>query len=230
MALTGFESWMPESHILAVWVAISAGFIGALNVVFDGSSFDNLLALAVLLVCLPFLSPRWSNSELLCIGYVVHGIIIGIQLIDFCFDVLVLRNSSIRMGSHPDDVISARKVAWLYYHNVVSAPHVNVIVSLCVLLLLFGSLACISRSTTRQRFKWAMLVGCMVVGNGGYVFIIVPYYIRIRTEAAFDSSIFDGWGVVFAARLATISSIIAAWPFMLSLQAEDHKVQSLKAA
>lgn len=217
----GQVRWIPEWHLLLIWVTSLAVMIGVSNSVFGGSAVDNAGIVGMCLCCLPLLSPWWTSSGLLILGFIVTSVILGIQVIDLCFDFLILRDAtSSTEGSHlSNDIrsVPARRIAWLYYHTVTTAPHVNATVVFLCLLLFLGALACISRSTPEERRIWAFLVLMMCAGNGSYVFVIVPHYVSIRTETTYDPAFFNGWGTVVAARAASIMTIFFAWPVMASL-------------
>mmetsp|Transcript_99495 Transcript_99495/g.156912 ORF Transcript_99495/g.156912 Transcript_99495/m.156912 type:complete len:235 (+) Transcript_99495:2-706(+) len=213
---------VPEAHLLLVWLATLVLFLGATNT-YGGSAIDYVVVISVLAMFLAILSPRLPTPLLLIVAYIFMGIIVGAEVIDLCFDLIVLRGVDI------DSTMPARRLAWYYYRNMLIAPHVNCVIVISCLFLFFGALAGVSRSPRKDMRKWATLLVAMVVGNGGYVFCICPYYVQIRTSVEYDPAHFDGWEVVFAARLTNFVALIVSWVIMFSLLPLHYQKDAKKA-
>jgi len=207
------RKWMPELHLIVAWVGSLLGFLYWLQPVMD--LVDLAVVLGIYLICLPIIHPSSTPRLMACLGGPICGFIGGMQLIDLCFDLCILRDRSISDGF---DDFQARRVAFLYYHTVITAPHVNGVL-LCIIVTAFlGSMVGLGRSSPALLRHWLMLGAAMFVGTGGYLTCVVPRYLVIRMAKAFEPSLFDGWEMVLAARLVLYISLILAMPFMFALQ------------
>merc|ERR1711862_533919 len=103
--------------------------------------------------------------------------------------------------------LRALEVGWIYYHTMLNAVHVNVVVSFCVGFLFLVSMALAGRSSPGDRRRWIVLLVASQMGCASYICGVVPRYIQLHQEVVFDPKFFERWEMVIAARLVTILCI-----------------------
>mmetsp|Transcript_56183 Transcript_56183/g.147738 ORF Transcript_56183/g.147738 Transcript_56183/m.147738 type:complete len:260 (-) Transcript_56183:52-831(-) len=216
----GFQ-W-PEPHLLFAWLGCLAGFLWWLQEDILTRT-DLAVVVAVHVVCLPVISSSTTPRILSCLGGPIMGLVAGMQLIDMCFDLMILRDVPIPDGP---DVLQARRMAYFYYHTVISAAHVNAVLLGVILVSFLGALAGFERASSEVRQSWTHLGVLMFAGTGGYLGCVVPRYLGIRSSKAFDPMLFADWEVVVAARLVLYASIILSLPILFRLQGlRDERIE-----
>jgi len=195
---------VPEWQLSLAWVASALSFASWFLFGLQASNVDVCVILAAHVAILPILHARSEPSILCALGFLVIGLAIGFQLVDLCFDVLIIWDLSVHdtLG-----IISGRKIAWLYYNTMLNSRHINLALSLFLLVGQFVTLVGITRSTGSLRRKWIALVCNMIFGNGGYFIVVIPCYVAIRSSVAFDAQFFDGWMVVLIARMVLFAAL-----------------------
>jgi multisubunit Na+/H+ antiporter MnhB subunit len=206
-----------EPPILCAW---SIALLVALAMVreFAGGVFEACGAVIIFLGLLELLSPRHPAAALIVFGYCVCGVIMGLMVIDAAFDTIILTGKAPMLGVGRE--MSAREVAWVYYHTMLNSLAVNAAVTLCVGYLVLAALALGLRSEPRHRARWRMLVPLSIVGNGAYVVLIVPRYYQLRRESTFDAIFFDHWEVVGVARLVSLLAICTGMPIAFPIMCD----------
>eukprot|EP00403_Amphidinium_massartii_P016195 CAMPEP_0178410890 /NCGR_PEP_ID=MMETSP0689_2-20121128/21216_1 /TAXON_ID=160604 /ORGANISM="Amphidinium massartii, Strain CS-259" /LENGTH=249 /DNA_ID=CAMNT_0020032087 /DNA_START=12 /DNA_END=761 /DNA_ORIENTATION=+ len=203
----------PEPYLILAWVGSLLGFIMWLRASMD--VIDLAVMVATYVFCLPLISPSTTSSFVARLGGPVCGLICGMQVIDMVFDICIVKGTVLQDGG---EEFTARKIAYLYYHCVLNASHVNAVLLFIIVASFLGSLVGVGRSAPHTRHHWMLLGILMTVGTGGYLVNVVPRYLVIREAAAFDPHFFDNWEVVIAARLVLYGSILSAFPSMFKLQ------------
>ena len=132
------------------------------------------------------------------------------MVIDACFDSIVISGEAPALSI--GNKLSAREVAWAYYHTMLNTRVVNATITFCCSYLLLAALALGLRSKPRHHARWRMLVPMAFVGVGAYACVIVPRYYNLRSATAFDQTFFDGWWTVVAARLVSLAAIFVGMP------------------
>mmetsp|Transcript_24305 Transcript_24305/g.44620 ORF Transcript_24305/g.44620 Transcript_24305/m.44620 type:complete len:239 (-) Transcript_24305:187-903(-) len=217
----------PEPYLLLTWVGSLLGFLIWLNASMDVT--DLAVMVATYICCFPLILPRTTSSFVARLGGPVCGLICGMQVIDMVFDICIVKGTVLSAGG---EEFTARKIAYLYYHCVLNASHVNAVLLFIIVASLLGSLVGVGRSDPMARRHWMLLGVLMTIGTGGYLVSVVPRYLLIRESTVFDPRFFDNWEVVIMARLVLYGSILAAFPSMFKLQTlgvEPEKA-SLKVA
>jgi len=179
------------------------------------SMFDLVVLIGMHFVCLPIIAPQTTPRLMACIAGSLYGLIAGLQCIDLCFDFVILSDQPISDGV---DTFLARQVAYLYYHTVITASHVNAALLAIVLTSFLGALVGLGRSSPGAQRQWLILGAAVVVGSGGYMTCVVPRYLAIRQASRFEASLFEGWGVVLGARIALYGSVLVSLPVLFALQ------------
>mmetsp|Transcript_62179 Transcript_62179/g.108757 ORF Transcript_62179/g.108757 Transcript_62179/m.108757 type:complete len:230 (-) Transcript_62179:20-709(-) len=220
--MTNFQvALLPEPHLVAAWVGSVLAFAAWFKLWLQTPATDVCIIIGTHVVVLPIIRRGLNLVHLPALGCLMLGLGIGFQLIDLCFDFLIIYDHSLHDGL---DVFAGRKVAWFYYNTMLNAKHVNVAIALFLLVGQFGAMVGITRSPPHFRRIWITLVGLMVLGNGGYLFAVVPRYIAIRASVAFDERFFDGWWAVLAARtwlfVCLGLAIISCFSLLLDSHAE----------
>ena len=149
------------------------------------------------------------------------GIAIGMLIIDLAFDIIIADKP------HDDQT---KIIAHLYYHTMLNATHVNAILAALMLTMAIGAaigLADAYQPTTpvRKWRAWVSLICLNVMGNGNYLAVVMPRYIRIRSSSAFNSSDFDGWLEVLRARCVLVLSLSCAVSICMWLTLEQFPVK-----
>jgi len=174
------------------------------------SATDSALLVGGHVCCLPLLSQSVTPQVVTWLAGPVYGTIVGLQVLDCCFDLLILRSR----GGPDNAALEAAKLAFQYYHLVLNAAHVNAVLLCIILVASLGSLVGFSRSSPALRHKWLMLGLCMVIGTGGYLVCVVTRYLKIRSAKDFSMELFEGWEVVFAARINLFICVAVSWPLL----------------
>lgn len=209
----GAVLWLPELHLLLIWAGSALGLLVWLWRIM--SAVDLAVFVAVYVLCLPIIFPCTTPRLLACLGGTICGLVAGIQLIDLVFDIAILNDRQISDGSN---TFQARQLAFLYYHTVVNASHVNAVLLGMILISFLGAFVGLRRCSPQLRQRWLVLGAWMFAGTGGYLVLVVPKYLVIRNAAAFDASFFDGWHWVILARLVLYASLLGSLPYMFTLQ------------
>lgn len=173
------------------------------------------------ILCLPIISQRMTPRFLACLGGPILGLIAGMQLMDMCFDLIIVFKGEVSDGI---DRFPATKVAYMYYHTVLNAPGVNAVLIWIILVSFLGSIVGLGRSTPHMRRQWYIIGTCMAVGTSGYLVYVVPLYMRIRFSTMYDPALFDGWNVVLVARMVLYAGGVAAMPALFGLQTQEDKL------
>jgi len=208
--------YMPEFHLLLLWLVSFLAFVIWLRKEMD--FVDSLVFSGVYILCLPIISPKTTPRFLACLGGVICGLIAGLQLIDLCFDIVILQDRSFSDGV---DTISSRRVAFMYYHTVINASHVNAALLGIIVISFLGSFVGLGRCDPKTRATWIAMGSLMAVGTGGYLVSVVTRYVGIRSSKTYDPLLFEGWGYVLIARIVLYASITLSLPFLFSLQRGD---------
>lgn len=143
---------------------------------------------------------------------------------DLCFDMIVLSDSLFSLGPENSIRLQGRQLAWLYYHAMLNSKPVNFVLLICIVTFLLGTCTGISRSGSHNWRRWAGMALVSCVGNSTYIFVIFPRYILIRLQPAYDESFFEGWGLVFQARMITFVSMAVGLAIMASLLRDDARL------
>jgi len=182
----------------------------------DMGLLDGLIFSGINVLCLPIIFPQTTPRFLACLGGVILGLIAGMQLVDLCFDIVIIRDHAFFDGV---SLIPARKVAYIYYHTVLNAPHVNAVLLGIIVVSFLGSFVGLGRSDPKTRAVW-IFIGClMAVGVSAYLLCVVTRYLGIRSSKIYDPLLFEGWGYVMASRLVLYATMCLAFPPLFSLQA-----------
>ena len=150
------------------------------------------------------LSPRLMPS----IGCAVMGVLFGLLLVDTCFDLMVLREGSVRLG--PRQTTPGREIAFYYYHVMLNELHINGVLWTAMLVLVLAAARGLEYAGLAQSRLWVRLVAQSSSTNGLYLYCVVPRYLAIRAATSYDPAFFDGWGAVLAARIVLMLSIVHA--------------------
>jgi len=210
--------------LVVAWVGSYLAFMVWLHS--EMSQLDFATFTGVYIVCLPLISQRRTPAFMAWIGGPVYGLITGLQLIDLVFDLVILRNVTLSDGM---SVFDGKRVAYLYYHTMLNASHVNGVLLAVILVCSFGSCIGLGRSLPQARKQWLIVGACVAVGTSGYLVSVVTRYLRIRSAAAFDASLFDGWEMVLVARLQLYASLLVSMPFLFRISTQLHQDQDQDA-
>lgn len=191
------QAWLPEYRLVGAWIASVIAFASWFKFGMQTPTVDVYIITGCHLVVLPIIRRGMDLVHLPALGCVILGLGTGFQLIDLCFDLLIIHERSLHDGLH---ATAGRKVAWFYYNTMLNAKHMNIAIALFLLVGQFGAMVGITRSPPHLRRIWIKLVVLMILGNGGYLAAVVPRYIAIRSSVSFDEHFFDGWWAVLAAR------------------------------
>jgi len=219
---TSTKLGLPELHLVAAWLFSAFGFAAWFHFGLPTSALDMLIILGSHVVILPILSRNSNPVVLLALGFLVFGIVIGLQLVDLCFDILIVWDHKLDLGGG-QGAISGRMSAWVYYHTMLNAKHVNLALALFLLVGMSTTLVGITRSAHAIRWKWYCLIVITFSSNAWYFVAVVPRYAAIRASVAFDDRFFDGWWTVFVTRLVFYVAIAAGTIIMCSLVLETHR-------
>lgn len=211
MPATKAYAQLPEPHLVLAWFCSFAGFVIWLHAEMSVVDFAVLVGCHV--CCLPLLSRSVTPQTIAWLGGPICGTIIGLQVLDLCFDLLILRSR----GGPEDAALEAGKLAFQYYHLVLNAGHVNAVLMCIIVAAGLGSLVGFSRSSPDLRRTWLTLGLCMVLGTGGYLVCVVTRYLKIRSAESFAMDLFDGWEMVLAARITLFICVMVTLPFVLSI-------------
>lgn len=144
-------------------------------------------------------------------------------MIDACFDSVVLSGEAPSLNLRSE--LTAREVAWVYYHAMLNTRLVNATVTWCCTYLVLAALALALRSKPHHRARWRMLVPMALVGVGAYAFVIVPRYHQLRVATSLDPAFFDDWEPVAIARIGIVAAIFVgfriAFPVLCDLAREE---------
>jgi len=201
----------PEQHLVLPWFCSFFGFVICLHAEMSAADFAVLVGSHV--CCLPLLSRSVRPQTIVWLAGPIYGAIIGLQVVDLCFDFLILRS---RSGTD-NEALEAGKLAFQYYHLVLNAVHVNAILMCIILVAGLGSHVGFSRSSPDLRRTWLMLGLCATIGTGGYLVCVVSRYIKIRSAEDFSMELFDGWEMVLAARISLFICLVVSWPFLSAI-------------
>jgi hypothetical protein len=124
-----------------------------------------------------------------------------------CSDLLVISGEAVRDNR---GAVAGRQAAFYYYHTILNSPVVNGALFAVLLMMALGAWVGLDHArATRDphlRRTWHLLVGLAVVGHAGYLFGVIPRYLRIRASPVFHAADFDLWERVLVARLALMAS------------------------
>merc|ERR1719424_1725713 len=99
-----------------VWPDVASGFV------------SHLIALSVL----------WLDPRLLPpLGCAVMGVCVGLMLVDMAFDLVIIREGSVRLG--PTTVTPGRLVAHHYHHAMLNTTHINMAMWSAMLCLVLAA-------------------------------------------------------------------------------------------
>jgi len=209
---------LPEPHLVLAWFCSFFGFPIWLHGVMGIADYAVLLCSHVM--CLPLLSRSVTPQTITWLAGPIYGIIVGLQVLDLCFDLLILRTRS----GPPDVALEAGKLAFQYYNLVLNAMHVNAVLMCVILVASLGSLVGFSRSSSEVRRTWLMMGVCMVIGTGGYLVCVVSRYLKIRVAKEFSMDMFEGWEVVFAARINLFVCVMVSLPLLFKIAKHSDTV------
>jgi len=176
---------------------------------------DYLVMVGMHFICLPMVCRDMTPRLIACMGGPLCGLIAGMQLIDMCFDMLIVYDLPLSDGI---DVFKPRRAAFLYYHTMLNGRHVNAALLGIILVSFLGSIVGLERSSPEMRRQFCLLGALMSVGTGGYLACAVTRYTAIRFATVYDERLFDGWEMVVAARMVLFVSITIAQPFLFGIQ------------
>eukprot|EP00448_Togula_jolla_P012978 CAMPEP_0170597408 /NCGR_PEP_ID=MMETSP0224-20130122/15694_1 /TAXON_ID=285029 /ORGANISM="Togula jolla, Strain CCCM 725" /LENGTH=236 /DNA_ID=CAMNT_0010921883 /DNA_START=46 /DNA_END=756 /DNA_ORIENTATION=+ len=214
---------LPETHLILAWLGSYSSLMFWLYPNMDWTDFA--IFNGIFLACLPVISRQMTPRLLACLGGPICGLISGMQIIDLCFDICILHDRPISDGF---EMLQPRRLAWVYYHMVLNAPHVNSVLLGIIVICFLGSIAGIGRSSPEVQQRWLVIGAMMSVGVVSYLGAVMPRYLTIRKSSAFEASMFDGWQVVIAARLLLFLSIIVNLPLVFSLQLMPEEAEEQK--
>lgn len=143
------------------------------------------------------------------------GCIAGLQAIDLCFDLCVIRGRTYTDGSM---VLEARRVAFMYYHTILNTCHVNALLLGIVLCACLGPLMGLTRGSEEVQRRFLLLGACSGAGTSGYLFIAMPRYLFIRSATAYHPELFDNWEKVLCARVVLYISVVVSLPILYGIQ------------
>ncbi|CAE8600523.1 unnamed protein product [Polarella glacialis] len=209
---------LPDLRLLLAWVASLLGFGLWFWTTMD--SVDRAVLFIGHVVILPIFSERATPRLMACMGSPIVGTISGMQLIDVVFDLAIVNERTISDGVESFD---PRRVAYLYYHTVVTAPHVNGILLCMVLISIFGSIIGFGRSTPEIVQCWKKIGAVMSVSMSSYLGVVVPRYLHIRDATVYDVSLFENWTHVVAVRMFLFASLLSILPLMFELQGSPEQ-------
>lgn len=179
----------------------------------------DLCVFALVSVCvLPILSRETTIPFLGSLGGIIMGCIAGLQAIDLCFDLCVIRGRSLSDGAM---VLEARRVAFMYYHTLLNSSHVNGLLLGIVQCACLGPLMGLMRGSPEVRRRFVLLGICSSAGTSGYLAIAMPRYLVIRAATAYRPELFDEWEKVVAARIVLYISVILSLPILYGIQRID---------
>ena len=215
-----------ENVVLAAWSA-SLALTFFMVEQFNGGTIEYIGATLMFLVVLLLLDRRWSPAVLVVTGYCACCVIVGCMTIDGAFDSIVMAGEDVtlKLGSSMfGTALSARQVAWIYYHTMLNTLMVNGTVTFCVGYCALAGLALGLRSEPRHSKYWRKIVLLNVISTAAYTCVIVPKYYLLRSEEVFDSAFFDGWEAVVVARIVSLSCMFIgmsiAFPVLCDLAAK----------
>jgi len=214
------EGLQPHPGLLTAWLGSGTALLAWQYLSLGVGAVDMGVSLAAYTVCLPLVDRRLNPRLLPPLGCAFMGLAIGLLLIDLCFDVLILSDVSVRVE---DQVISGRKVAWLYYHTMLNKAHVNFALAVFMVLSFLGAMVGLGQSDSRGRSYWQWLVISSIVGNSSYLMVVVPRYLSLRHNTVFSESDFDDWGRVVAARAALLIALGTDVALCISLTLQPEK-------
>jgi len=217
---------LPELQLVLAWVTSLLAFSGWSHFWMQLRGGETKILIAAHFLTLPIIDRRANPVVVGAVGCVVLGMATGFQVIDLCFDLLILADQPLDVGA---GFVSGREAAWLYYHTMLNSWHVNLALAIFLFVCQFGALAGFARSSPNALRWWRGLVVTMIIGNGGYLAAVVPRYCNVRFSPTFDRSFFDGWSAVLAARLWLFvclgCAILCVCSLLLELQREQQAVK-----
>lgn len=117
---------VPEWQLSLAWVASALSFASWFIVGLQASKLDVCVILVAHVAILPILHANSNPFLLLALGFLLIGLAVGFQLVDLCFDILIIWDLPVHdtLG-----IISGRKIAWLYYNTMLNSKHINIALS-----------------------------------------------------------------------------------------------------
>eukprot|EP00440_Ansanella_granifera_P037300 gb/GFBE01040470.1/.p1 GENE.gb/GFBE01040470.1/~~gb/GFBE01040470.1/.p1 ORF type:complete len:245 (+),score=20.63 gb/GFBE01040470.1/:1-735(+) len=180
----------PEPHIVLAWTwsmaAISAWQIWYLHC----GAIDVGVTVAVHVLCLPLIGQQRSPRLLAALFSICSGILCGFQVIDMCFDLVLL--------SKQHDV---GRLVWHYYNTMLNSSHMNAVLLAAMVITTMGVLVGLARDHSRVRHGWYGMVFSNVAGFGCYWALVIPRYLCIRASTEYEPQFFENWSTVLICRL-----------------------------
>ena len=208
----------------AAWFAALTAMLAVAVTEFRGGVVEVVGVLLMFSIVLMLLDRSHSTAALIATGYCACCVIIGCMVIDGAFDAIIISDKA-PFGSISGirRQLSAREVAYVYYHTMLNNLLVNATVLFCCAYLVLAALAMGLRSELRHRPHWRVITPLSLCANSAYAGVIVPRYYQLRRETAFDPAYFDWWEAVAAARIFSLVSIVTgmlvAYPVLCDVAA-----------
>lgn len=203
------------------WAASLCAISGWLHFCLGVGTVDLAVTFVAHLTVLPMLTARFDKRLLPSLGCSLCGVCVGFNLVDMCFDLLIVRDAAVPDGTGlgGSGSLTARHVAWLYYHTMLNSSHINFTLLVYVLVSSIGSMMGLMDGSAAVRKLWLAMCAVAAVGNTFYILYVVPRYVSIRASTAFVRADFDDWGGVLLARIFLVLALLACihLSFLLNL-------------
>ncbi|KAJ1639127.1 hypothetical protein T492DRAFT_939026 [Pavlovales sp. CCMP2436] len=198
------------AHVASSWVASLSAIAYWQYAILRVDAVDLCVTLAAHLIVLPMLGRRFDARLLPSFGCALCGMCVGFSFIDTCFDLLIVADKTIADGTGPDGkgTIAARHAAYIYYHTMLNASHINFALLVYVLVSSLGTMMGLSDSSREVKRLWLIMCAVAAAGNSFYVSYVVPRYVRIRAATRYEPSDFDEWDGVLYARFGLVVALL----------------------
>lgn len=203
------------------WIASLCAILGWLHFCLGVGPVDLVVTVVAHIAVLPMLSKGFDARLLPSFASALCGMCVGFNLVDMCFDMLIVKDEAVSDGTGRSGLgsLTARHVAWFYYHTMLNSSHINFTLLVYVLVSSIGSMMGLMDGSAAERKLWQKMCCVAAVGNTFYILYVVPRYVSIRASTAFVRADFDNWNGVLFARVFLVGALAACihLSFLLNL-------------
>jgi len=151
----------------AAWAASLCAVLGWLHFCLGVGTTDLVVTVVAHVCVLPMLAARFDRRLLPSFGCALCGVCVGFNLVDLCFDRLIVLNRAVPDGTGHGGhgSLTPRHVAWFYYTTMLNSSHINLTLLVYVLVSSIGSMMGLMDGCATVRNYWLAMCSVAAVGN-----------------------------------------------------------------